>query len=58
MNVFIWFMAAILALDCLVRLFWLGTGNYPQRTPGNIAGDLACNAALLIWACVLLGNSP
>lgn len=54
MTAFLWTLIVLLALTSIGKLVMLATGNLKPRTPGAEAFDVACNAALLVWAAVLL----
>lgn len=54
MNAFLWTVIAILSVEALGKLYWLATGEFPDRKPAVIAFDVIACVALLIWAVVLL----
>lgn len=56
MKLFLWTLIALLAITCLGKLASLVNGDLPPRTPGWQAADVAFNAALLVWAAVLLAE--
>jgi hypothetical protein len=54
MTVFLWVMIVLMALNAAMKLTWLATGELPARTPKDLAVDVFGNAALCVWAVVLL----
>lgn len=54
MSTFLWAIFIVLLIDCIARIYWLASGNIPQRTPASVGWDLASNFTLLAWAIVLL----
>lgn len=57
MKWFLWTLIALLALSSIGKLVMLAKGDMPRRTPIAEAFDVACNAALLVWAAVLLADA-
>lgn len=49
-----WVMIVMFALGAIVKLCWLGSGNYPERKPFEAAADVVVNIAFLVWAILLL----
>ena len=54
MTVFLWVMIVLMALDAFMKLTWLANGKRPTRTANDLAIDVFGNAALCVWAVVLL----
>lgn len=56
MKAFLYSMVGLYVFDILSRLFWLATGRFPERTPGQVALDAAINAGILVWIIYLLAS--
>lgn len=54
MNNFVIVMAVLLGIDSLGKLYWLGSGLIPPRTPSGIAWDMLVNLGVFAWAVYLL----
>lgn len=56
MTTFLWAMIVLCGLGVVGKLLWLATGRLPPRTPFQEAADVAFNAAVVVWAAVLLAR--
>jgi hypothetical protein len=54
MKAFITFTVILLTLESAGRLIWLGKGDWPERTRGQIAADLAAAFTLIAWGIYVL----
>lgn len=54
MTTFLWTLIALLSLEVVGKLYWLGSGDLPERTPAVIALDVIGCVALIVWAVYLL----
>jgi hypothetical protein len=57
MRTFIWTIAALTVLSMLGRLAWLAKGQFPPRSRGMEAANVAVDLGLVVWAAVLLANA-
>jgi len=57
MSWFLWVLIALLTLTGCGKLLWLVSGNLPPRKPAEEAIDVLVNAALVVWAAVLLARA-
>jgi hypothetical protein len=57
MRAYIWTIAVFTVLSMLGRLVWLAKGQFPPRSRGMEAANVATDLALVIWAAVLLANA-
>ena len=57
MNWFLWVLIARFTLNVCGKLYWLVSGNLPPRKPSAEAADVLVNAALVVWAAVLLARA-
>lgn len=58
MAAFLIVLFALLMLNIIIELCWIGEGKIPQRTPVTIAWCLAGHIALLVWVTMLLVRVP
>ena len=56
MEYFLWVNIIMLALTVVGKLTWLSRGHFPSRRRDHEAADVAINAALIVWAAVLLSH--
>jgi hypothetical protein len=56
MRTFVWTIAALTLVGVLGRLIWLAKGQFPPRSRGVEAANVAVNIGLLIWAVAVLAN--
>ncbi|MNY74488.1 hypothetical protein D3C86_2135300 [compost metagenome] len=55
MNAYLWANLILCALSVVGGLIWLSNG-IAQRTRESVAGNVAFNAALMLWAVYLLSR--
>jgi hypothetical protein len=51
---FLWVMIVLMALEFVMKLTWLAKGQRQTLSAMDLAADVFCNAALCVWAVVLL----
>ena len=56
MTWFLWVNIVMLVLTVVGKLVWLSSGYLPSRRRDHEAADVAINAALIVWAAVLLSQ--
>ena len=54
MTAFLWTMIVLMALMVIGKLIWLAEGKIPERNPKHLAVDIVLDAALIVWASILL----
>jgi hypothetical protein len=53
-HLLLWVLLVTYSLELIGRACWIGSGEFPARTPRGVAADFVWGAVFLAWIAVVL----